>query len=96
MAYNVRLSSQAINNIDEIAVSLTEYYSEDVKLSFLVSVTEKLLLLEKMPFIYRKSISKPSVRECVVNKYVLMYYTVDVETSVVTVLALKNTRQVTD
>lgn len=96
MVYDVRLSNQAVKNIDEIAVSLAEYYSEDIKLNFLVNVTEKILLLEKMPFIYRKSISKPSVRECVVNKYVLMYYTVDVETSVVTVLALKNLRQVID
>jgi plasmid stabilization system protein ParE len=67
MAYKVRLSRQALRNIDDIAASLANYYSEEVKLNFLVDVTKKLLLLEKMPLMYRKSISKPFIREYLIN-----------------------------
>jgi hypothetical protein len=52
------------------------------------------MLLETNPFIYRKSISKPNLRECIVNKNVIMYYAVDEVEREIVVLALRNTKQI--
>lgn len=93
MEYNVRLSSRATHDIEDIANYLVQKWSEKIKTDFLVAISEKLMILEKNPFIYRKSISKPNVRECVVNKHVIMYYVVDEIEQEVVILALKNTKQ---
>lgn len=74
MAYDVRLSELAIFDIESIATYVALHWSENVKMNFLVDVSEKLILLETLPFIYRKSLSRPAVRGCVVNKHILMYY----------------------
>ena len=74
-------------------ITNAQFWSEKVKTNFLVAVSEKLLILEKNPFIYRKSFSKPNLRECVVNKNVIMYYAVDEANEEVVILSLKNTKQ---
>ena len=94
MEYNVKLSKRATHEIDEIAEYLVQFWSEKVKTNFLVAISEKLMIIEKNPFIYRKSNSKPNLRECVINKNVIMYYAVDEIEQKVIVLALKNTKQV--
>ena len=91
MEYNVRLSTRVTHDIVNFIV---QSWSEKVKTNFLVAVSEKLMLLEANPFIYRKSISKPNLCECVVNKNVIMYYAVDEVEREVVVLALRNTKQV--
>ncbi len=94
MEYNVRLSTRATHDIDDIVDFIVQSWSEKVKTNFLVAVSEKLMLLETNPFIYRKSISKPNLRECVVSKNVIMYYAVDEVEREVVILALKNTKQI--
>jgi plasmid stabilization system protein ParE len=94
MEYNVRLSTTATRDIDDIIKYIVQSWSEKVKTNFLVAVSEKLMLLEINPFIYRKSISKPNIRECIVNKNVIMYYTIDEVEREVVILALKNTKQI--
>jgi plasmid stabilization system protein ParE len=93
MEFNVRFSTSATHDIDDIAKNITQLWSEKVKTNFLVAISEKLMILEKNPFIYRKSISKPNLRECVVNKHVIMYYAVDEDNREVIILSLKNTKQ---
>ncbi len=93
MGYNVRFTKSATHDIDDIAKNIAQLWSEKVKTNFLVAISEKLLILEKNPFIYRKSISKPNLRECVVNKNVIMYYAIDEIEHKIIILALKNTKQ---
>lgn len=94
MEYNIRLSKRATHDIDDIVKYLALFWSEKVKTDFLVTLSEKLMLLETNPFIYRKSTSKPNLRECVVNKGVIMYYSVDEVEREVVVLTLRNTKQI--
>ena len=94
MEYNIRLSKRATHDIDDIVKYLTQSWSEKIKTDFLVTLSEKLMLLETNPFIYRKSISKPNLHECIVNKNVIMYYAVDEVEREVVVLALRNTKQI--
>lgn len=68
MEYNIGLSKRATHDIVKY---LAQFWSEKVKTDFLVTLSEKLMLLETNPFIYRKSISKPNLRECVINKNVM-------------------------
>lgn len=93
MEFNVRFSTRATHDIDDIAKYISQFWSEKVKTNFLVAISEKLLILEKNPFIYRKSISKPNLRECVVNRNVIMYYAVNEDNKEVVILSLKNTKQ---
>jgi len=94
MEYNIRLSKRATHDIDDIVKYLTHFWSEKIKTDFLFTLSEKLMLLETNPFIYRKSISKPNLRECIVNKNVIIYYAVDEVEREVVVLALSNTKQI--
>ena len=94
MEFNIRLSKRATHDIDDIVKYLTQSWSEKIKTDFLVTLSEKLMLLETNPLIYRKSISKPNLRECIVNKNVIMYYAVDEVEREVVVLALRNTKQI--
>jgi len=94
MEYNIRLSKRATHDIDNIVKYLAQSWSEKIKADFLVTLSEKLMLLETNPFIYRKSISKPNIRECIVNKNVIMYYAVDEVEREVFVLTLRNTSQI--
>ena len=94
MEFNIRLSKRATHDIDDIVKYLTQSWSEKIKTDFLVTLSEKLMLLETNPFIYRKSISKPNLRECIVNKNVIIYYAVDEVEREVVVLALRNTKQI--
>jgi plasmid stabilization system protein ParE len=93
MEFNVRFSASATHDIDDIAKNIAQFWSEKAKTNFLVTISEKLLILEKNPFVYRKSISKPNLRECVVNKNVIMYYAVNEDNREVVILTLKNTKQ---
>ena len=62
MEYNIRLSKRATHDIDNIVKYLAQSWSEKIKADFLFTLSEKLMLLETNPFIYRKSISKPNIR----------------------------------
>lgn len=59
MEYNIRLSKRATHDIVKY---LTHFWSEKIKTDFLFTLSEKLMLLETNPFIYRKSISKPNLK----------------------------------
>lgn len=91
MALSVDLSDRARNDIEQIAAYLAEHWSEQVKLNFLVTLTEKMTLISQMHYLYKVSQKQPNVRECVLNKQTVLYYRVG--ESSVEVITIKSTRQ---
>lgn len=72
----VFITDTAKADIEFIASFLQENYSNKAKVDFLVKFSEKLLFIEKMPFMYAVSVKNPQVRRCVVNKNVACFYEV--------------------
>ncbi len=72
----VVITDTAKEDIETIADFLQINYSSRVKMDFLVKLTEQLLLIEKMPFMYQASDSNPLVRRCVVHKNASFFYKV--------------------
>jgi len=54
----VVITDKATEEIEAIASFLQNTYSNKVKVDFLVWLSEKLLLIEKMPFMYPASAKK--------------------------------------
>ncbi|CAG5074347.1 hypothetical protein DYBT9623_05054 [Dyadobacter sp. CECT 9623] len=92
MALNVRLSDRARGDIEEISAYLGEHWSEKIKTDFLVSLTNQIDLISKMPYMYRASPSKPSVRECTLNKQTLIYYEI-INEDLIRILTIRNTKK---
>jgi plasmid stabilization system protein ParE len=76
MALNVIISARAEKNLDAIANYLSATFSEKVKMDFLAQLSEKVNAISHMPHMYRASRKKKDVRECVINKYTMLYYRV--------------------
>ena len=92
MALNVRLSDRARADIEEIAEYLEQNWTEKVKMGFLIRITDRLQNISEMPYMYRASARKPGVRECVMDKHMIIYYKV-VDNRMINVLSIKNTRR---
>lgn len=92
MALNVRLSDRARADIEDISSYLAERWSEKTKIDFLIKLTDQLKLISEMPYMYRASLTKQGVRECIMNKQVIIYYQV-VDEEMIKVLTIKGTKQ---
>lgn len=55
MALSVDLSDRARQDIEQIAEYLYDHWSEQVKLNFLVTLTDKMKLIGQMPYLYKAS-----------------------------------------
>ncbi|MDR6807694.1 addiction module RelE/StbE family toxin [Dyadobacter sp. BE34] len=92
MALNVRLSDRARADIEEIAEYLEQNWSAKVKMDFLIGITDKMEAISEMPHMCRESANQPGVRECVVNKHIIIYYRI-VDNRLINVLSIRNTRR---
>ncbi|WP_084165743.1 type II toxin-antitoxin system RelE/ParE family toxin [Dyadobacter crusticola] len=86
------MSDRARGDIEEIAAYLAARWSEKAKLDFLLSLTQQIDLISKMPYMYRASASKSGVRECVMKKHTLIYYEI-VNDDLIRILTIRNTRK---
>lgn len=86
----VVITDIATEDIENISRFLQNNYSNKVKLDFLVRLSEKLLLIEKMPFMYPTSNNNPRVRRCIVHRNVACFYEVDDEK--IYILSILDTR----
>lgn len=91
MELNVELSDRARQDIEQMAAYLSEHWSEQVKLNFLLTLTEKMKLISQMPYLYKASQKQPDVRECVLTKQAVLFYRVG-ETSV-EIITIRSSRQ---
>lgn len=91
MELRVDLSDRARKDIEQIASYLSENWSEQVKMNFLVSLTNKMNLIGQMPYLYKSSQKQPDVRECVLNKHTVLFYRI-AENSV-EIITIRSTRQ---
>lgn len=84
------LTQTAKEDIEQIVSFLQGAYSQKVKTDFLTAFSERLLLIEQMPFMYQASEKNPDVRRCLVHKHIACYYRVTDEAIIV--LAVIDTR----
>ncbi|MCY7356072.1 MAG: type II toxin-antitoxin system RelE/ParE family toxin [Rudanella sp.] len=91
MALSVELSDRARQDIEQIAGYLSENWSEQVKLNFLVTLADKMRLIGQMPYLYKASRQEPSIRECVLTKHTVIFYRVTDQS--VEIITIKGTRQ---
>jgi plasmid stabilization system protein ParE len=69
-------TATAKEDIEYIASFLKNQFSNRTKIDFLVQLSEKLLFIEKMPFMYPASTKNPIVRKCIVHKNTVCFYEV--------------------
>lgn len=72
----VVITDNAKGEIEQIAFFLEHTYSNKTKVEFLVKLSEKLLFIESMPFMYPSSTKNPRVRKCIVHKNSVCFYEV--------------------
>jgi plasmid stabilization system protein ParE len=90
MALHIIISERAEKNLDAIIHYLSASFSEKVKMDFLAQLSEKVQAISQMPHMYRASKKKKGVRECVINKYTLLYYRVTPTT--IEIITIQDTR----
>ena len=91
MELTVELSERARRDIEQIADYLAKTWSERSKIEFLLTLTDQMKLISKMPYLYKVSQKQANIRECVMNKQVVFYYRV-LDTSI-EIITIRNTRQ---
>jgi addiction module RelE/StbE family toxin len=91
MALEVVISERAEKNLDAIVHYLSANFSEKVKMDFLAQLSEKVQAISQMPNMYRASKKKKGVRECVINKYTLLYYRVT--STAIEIITIQDTRR---
>ncbi len=90
--YTVLFTDQAESDLDQTVDFISANWPSSIKTDFLASVSDKLKRLETNPFLYRASKSEPSVHECTVNRFVVMYYRVTEAQLLVEILSFKDNR----
>lgn len=87
----VCITDTAKSDIEFIATFLETNHSNKAKVNFLVKLSEKLLFVEKAPFMYPASPKNPQIRRCVVQKNVICFY--EVSDTTIYVLSVLDSRQ---
>ena len=82
----VFFSAEAEQQLEDLAAYLGEHWSQQVKINFLALLADKLELITQMPELYRQSEKRPGLRECVINRQTILYYSIGVETIEVTAI----------
>lgn len=77
MAWEVVISQRAQENLATIVTYLSENWSSQAKVDFLVELSRKVELISQMPRMYRASERKENVRECVINRHTILYYRIE-------------------
>lgn len=72
----VVITDTAKADLEFIASYLQNQFSNKAKIDFLVKLSEKILLIESMPFMYPASIKNPKVRRCIIHRNVSCFYEV--------------------
>ena len=70
------LTQTAKEDLEQIASFLEETQSNRAKISFLQAFSERLVLIEQMPFMYQASAKNPDVRRCLIHKNAACFYRV--------------------
>jgi plasmid stabilization system protein ParE len=91
MNFTIIFSEKAKSNIEKIADYLDEEWSENVKLKFLIDVSNAVKQLAIMPFMFPSSDKIAGLRRCVVNRHTVLYYRINKE--IIEVINVKGTRQ---
>ena len=72
----VTISERAEKNLDDMVHYLDAEWSVRIRKKFLDLLLKKIEMIKQMPLMYEASLTKKTIRLCVVNKQTSMYYRV--------------------
>lgn len=84
------LTQTAKEDLERIAAFLEETQSSRAKLNFLTAFSERLIRLEKMPYMYPASAKDPDVRRCLIHQNAACFY--KVTDTLILILSVIDTR----
>nr|WP_293844913.1 type II toxin-antitoxin system RelE/ParE family toxin [uncultured Arsenicibacter sp.] len=87
----IYFSAEAEEELDKIVTFLSENWPAKVKTDFLAALSDKLRYIEQMPELYRKSLKREGLRECVINKYTVLFYRI--KNDEIEVVSVSSTRK---
>lgn len=90
--YSVTITDRAEADLDQIVEFIGVNWPSQIKTDLLATLSDKLQLLETNPFIYRPSKKEPDIRECTVNRFIVMYYRVSESKQLIEVLSFRDNR----
>ncbi len=87
----IYFSAEAEEELDKIVAFLSENWPAKVKTDFLAALSDKLKYIEQMPELYRKSLKREGLRECVINRNTILFYRI--KDGTVEVVSISSTRK---
>lgn len=90
--YDIAITEEAEADLDAIIRFIQSQWSEQIKTNFLAAVSDKMRLLTTTPYLYKASATEPTLRACLVNRQVTMYYRVNENNRRIEVLSFKDNR----
>jgi plasmid stabilization system protein ParE len=86
----IEFTHRAERNLEAIVAFLKERWSAKVKIDFLAQLSEQLVLISEMPYLYPVSPTKKDVRRCIVHKHTALYY--QIQSDKIVVVTIQDTR----
>ncbi len=90
--YDIAITEEAEDDLDAIIRFIQSQWSEQIKTDFLAAVSDKMKLLTTVPYLYKASATETTVRACLINRQVTMYYRVNENNRRIEVLSFKDNR----
>jgi len=94
MAYKIKLSDEALSQLENRLDYLVENWFEKIAKEFINKVDTKLSFISELPYSYSASPIRKDIRKCVVTKQVSIFYKILYEQ--VRIIAIFDTRQSRD
>ena len=91
MAYQIKFTPQANEELDQILIYLETNYNRTLAADLLLKVYDFLDVLSRFPFIGKKEVPEKNIRGIVIGKYIKLFYRVE-DTDVI-LLNFFDTRQ---
>lgn len=91
MPLPVVFTQEFSSELEKAVAYLSENWSNQVKVDFLVVLAEKIQRIEAMPESYPISAKTPGVRRCLVNRQMALYYRI--KENYVEALSIRSTRR---
>jgi plasmid stabilization system protein ParE len=87
--FNLLITKEAAEDIQQINQYLIENWSERVRDNFIKKLKNSVATIQRMPYAFPISEQKPDLRKCVISPQVSLYYILK-ENSVIIVSVLSN------
>ena len=91
MRLEVRFTEEAEKDLQDIVTYLEEVWNEKIVDEFISEIDEQIDRIAEMPYLFPKTEKRESVRKCLINKRVALFY--KVTENIIFLLAFRSTRR---